>query len=97
MTVTESDVTAPARTEQVTTVLMSHGFQPSRADGRTVLQLPASMTDREKDRALVRAEAHLNAVGGPLSIRLGPPCSKPQTLPAIAVSAPAQPRTTRSR
>ncbi|MFB6987936.1 hypothetical protein ACFC0C_16435 [Streptomyces sp. NPDC056178] len=99
MTVTGSDVTANARTQQATAVLVSHGFQPCPADGQNALRLPASMTDREKDRVLVRrAEAHLNAVGATVFISLGPFHPKSQKLPAPApAAAPTAPHTSRSR
>ncbi|MEV7955301.1 hypothetical protein [Streptomyces sp. NPDC088141] len=98
MTVTGSDVTAHTRTQQATAVLVSHGFQPSPADGQNALRLPASMTDREKDRALVRAEAHLNAVGATVCISLGPFHPKSQKLPApTPAAAPAAPHTPHSR
>ncbi|MFC9856267.1 MULTISPECIES: hypothetical protein [unclassified Streptomyces] len=95
MTVTGSDVAAHARTEPAATVLRIHGFRPCTMAGQEALRLPDSLTDREKDRALVRAEAHLNAVGVTVAIRLGPPHASPPGLPAVA--APAKARTTRAR
>ncbi|MFI1890212.1 hypothetical protein [Streptomyces jumonjinensis] len=83
--VADDQVTATARSTAGTEILAQHGFLPTHA-GQA---LPASLSERDRVAAVVRAESHLHAEGNIVHVSLGIP-----TLDAIPpapgwTSAPA--------